>query len=237
MLPERAPIVGLVAFGLLVVVGVVVQDQMDAEAPQPVPDEPVEDTGRAVDLEHPTEQDIAFLTSVLEDGTPDGKRSAARAFVVSGDPRGVAPLFDAAVRDDDMAFCLAALEVLRLQTGEQTWRELVLALERQPPLPEACRQAVRDRHGLIDGEDRFALAGAEDAAASVRAWAAQRLTGVPSADDAYVELVADPDPSVRRAAWLALAARDTTRTHAELVEASRGETDPDVLLLRDRVLR
>lgn len=237
---DRRPVFGLAVLALLIGAAVLAQTWVRPEPSEEPVVEPVpDDTGPSVDLEHPSERDIAFLTEVLATGTPDGRRSAARAFAVSGDPRGVEPLFDAAVRggEDDVLFCLAALEILRLQPAELTWRELVRALERVPPLPEGCRQEVRDRHGLIDGSDAPALAGAEDADPTVRAWSARRLADVAGADEAYVALVSDPSPAVRRAAWLALVGRDTSAIRDELSAAAEHEDDAAILSLSAEVLR
>ena len=235
---ERRPLFGVLVLAGLVGAAFLAQAWMRPE-PVEAPEAQVQDTGRSIDFEHPRQAVLVFLTEVLATGTPEGRRSAARAFVVAGHPSGVEPLFDAAAQggDDTMLFCLAALEILRLQTADETWRELVRALERQPPLPVACRLEVRDRHGLIDGEDGPALAGAEDADPVVRAWSARRLTEVPEAGPAFILLVADPDARVRKAAWLALAARDTTAIREELGQAAAAEQDAEIVPLAAEVVR
>lgn len=155
-----------------------------------------------LDLEHPSERDWRFLFQTLDEGTPEGRRSAARALVVVGDPRGVRPLFDQArpEEEDAMFFCLAALEILRMQVRPVALSELIVALnEEGRPMLDGCRLEVRDR---------FELAGGKSA-------------------DALVELVTSPDARVRSfvAGFLA---SDTSGRYREAVAVLCNDPVPTV---------
>ena len=83
--------------GLLVGAGIGVQAIVRPE-PVDAPVEPVDlveatDSDPSMDLAHLRGRDIEFLASVLREGTPEGRRSATRALLISGDARGVSVLF------------------------------------------------------------------------------------------------------------------------------------------------
>lgn len=126
------------------------------------PDEP------RIDLEYPTERDWRFLEDVMATGTPEARRSAAKALVVIGDMRGVAPLFEAARQSgpDGELYCLAALDVLRLQRWEDTLPTLLgVMLDDQSDVSQSCRSEVADRFAVSGGRDAerlAALSGHED---------------------------------------------------------------------------
>jgi hypothetical protein len=155
--------------GLLVGAGIAVQAVVRPE-PVDAPAEPVEatDSDRSMDLAHLRERDIEFLASVLREGTPEGRRSATRALLISGDARGVPVLFSVAQSQDDI-YCEAALEILREQTPLDAWRELARA-------PAVC--AVEDRLAHVEAqlsEDDIA-ALLEDQDGEVRDSARDRLS-------------------------------------------------------------
>jgi hypothetical protein len=119
------------------------------------PDEP------RLDLEYPTERDWVFLEQVMREGEPSARRSAAKALVVMGRMRGVPLLFDAAREpgaDADL-FCMAALDVLRLQRREDALPALLQVMldEEQPP-SHTCRSEVSDRFAVAGGRDPERLA-------------------------------------------------------------------------------
>jgi HEAT repeat protein len=199
--------------------------------------EQVEDSGPVMDLEHLREEDLVFLEEVLATGEPKARQSAARALAVSGDARGVPLLFGATRLGDgqDALYCMAALEILRLQQAQDAWRELVLALDAQPPLPRGCRSEVQDRFALVDGADPRgrALEGARDSSSAVRAWAARALLEHPGdpVDEALLALAGDEDLSVRRAAWQAWQGRDGSRVGDALSVLASREADPELRAL------
>jgi len=84
------------------------------------------DSEASMDLEHLRPEDVAFLTKILEGSDVAASRSATKALLISGDLRGVRPLFAAAEHSGDI-YCEAALEILRLQTPADAWRELAQA--------------------------------------------------------------------------------------------------------------
>ncbi len=123
-------------------------------------DEPMDTGGEYVDLEHPTEADWTFLLETLEHGKPEARRSAARVLLQLGGDRAVAPLFQqAGSREPDAAFfCLAALEILRLQKKEEAMVQLLLALQAED-LSLGCRAEVSDRFALLGGRDPEVIVG------------------------------------------------------------------------------
>jgi len=174
---------------------------------EPIAGEAADDGGGddepRLDLEHPTERDWRFLEQTLREGTPEARRSAARALVVAGGMRGVAPLFAAAAepgQDADL-FCLAALDILRMQRWEDALPALLaVMLEDERPTSQACRSEVADRFAVAGGRDPARVATFAVAAdPQVRAFVAGFLSEV--APDGYKEaldrLAEDPDPSVR----------------------------------------
>ncbi len=230
-------LLGLTA-ALLAGAGLIAQHVITpAEAPRPAPEAEPEDSGPVMDLEHLGERDLTFLEEVLTTGELEGRQSAARALAVSGDARGVPLLFGATRLQDgqDALYCMAALEVLRLQQAQDAWRELVLALDAQPPLPRSCRGEVADRFSLVDGADPRgrALSGCQDAAPAVRAWSARALSDEPGAevDAALLALLTDGEPIVRRAAWQAWQGRDGSGLGDELSALASREADPELRVL------
>lgn len=155
------------------------------EAPAPgsagaVPAAPGDDTGGpVVNLLGPSEEDWSFLVGVLTDGTPRARVSAARALVLTGDPRAVPPLLDAAeVPDPDRdVFCRAALEILRHRRREEVLPILLRILaDPDRDLSVACRTDISDRFAILGGRDPALLAGlAEDPSPDVRAFVAGYL--------------------------------------------------------------
>jgi len=191
------------------------------------------DTGRAMDLEHLSDEDLAFLQSILDGDDEEARLSAARALVISGHVRAVGMLFEAAGRPSEKAdlFCLAALDVARLQKKGDTLRELLLALDREPPLSDDCRAEVSDRFGLVGGRDPSILVELyEDPEPRLRAWVAQVLSDEEGerVDEVLVLMVSDPDASVRARAWSAWEARPLERVRAALTAAAAAETDDAV---------
>ena len=164
---------------------------------------PLED-GPHIDLEYPTERDWLFLEGIMRDGTPEARRSAAKALVVMGGQRGVPVLFEAARQTDDPdadLFCLAALDVLRLQRWEDTLPALLeVTLDQERPPSQRCRSEVSDRFAVAGGRDPERLAGlAGHSDARIRGFVAAYLMDVDP--DAYRDvlegLAQDPDPDVR----------------------------------------
>ncbi len=184
-----------------------------------------------MDLERLTERDLAFLGTTLATGSPEARRSAAKALVIASRIEGAPLLFEAARAggEDAFTFCLAALEVLRLQRADQSLRELLLALRDGGELPEDCRVEVADRFGLVGrGQLAAVLALADAPEAEVRAWVAETLAGRAGlgVEQALVDLAADPEVLVRRAAWLAWAGRSPAEVHLEaLGSAAAAEQD------------
>lgn len=172
----------------------------------PAPEAP-EDTGPAVDLDHPTERDWRFLIRTLEEGTPAARRSAARAMVIAGGMRPVEPLFRQAGGggEDGDLFCRAALEVLRLQRQEDVLPALLsvmvgpLGAEVSP----TCRAEVSDRFGRAGGKDPETLRGLSDHEdPAVRTFVARYLAEVDPVgyEDVLRRLALDPEPAVQTAA-------------------------------------
>lgn len=164
------------------------------------PDEP------RLDLEYPTERDWLFLEGVMKDGGPEARRSAARALVVMGRMRGVPLLFQAAREpghDADL-FCLAALDVLRLQRSDDALPVLLqVMLDGDRPPSQQCRSEVSDRFAVAGGRDPERLASlAEHEDPSVRGFVASYLLEVDPQGQAglLARLAQDPDPSVRQRA-------------------------------------
>jgi HEAT repeat protein len=159
--------------------------------------------GPRIDLEYPTERDWLFLEGIMRDGTPEARRSAAKALVIMGGMRGVPVLMDAARQpgpDADL-FCLAALDVLRLQRWEDAMPALLeVMLDADTPPGQRCRSEVSDRFAVAGGRDaeRLAtLAGHEDP--RIRAFVASYLVDVDPAGyaDVLATLAQDADPEVR----------------------------------------
>lgn len=209
-------------------------------APESLPDKAKQgvvshalDTGRVMDLEHLTEADFIFLEQVLDDGPPQARISASRALVASGDPRGAPILFSRAgqVGENDLLFCLAAMEILRMQRFETAARTLILA--EQNGLSVDCSSEVQQRLAVLS-RDRGGveiLAGAPEA--QVRRWVSYKLDlDDPSATKVIVALAQDSDLEVRRSAWLAIGAHGKPIRTAELLGWEEQETDPK---LRSRI--
>jgi len=200
------------------------------------------DTGRAMDLEHLSEEDLTFLQEVLDGDDEEARLSAARALVVSGHARAVGMLFSAASRPSEKAdlFCLAALDVARLQKKEDTLRELLMALDQQPPLSDDCRAEVSDRFALVGGRDPSTIVALyQDPEPRVRAWVVQVLSDEEGerVDEVLVALVSDPDVSVRARAWSAWEGRPLSEVRTQLQAAAAAETDGDVAAQARDVLR
>ncbi len=164
------------------------------------PDEP------QLDLEYPTERDWLFLQGVMRDGTPEARRSAAKALVVMGRMQGVPMLFEAARQPDADAdlFCLAALDVLRMQRWDEALPALLqVMLDETAPPSQQCRSEVSDRFAVAGGRDPERLAAlAEHEDPLVRGFVAAYLLDVDPSG--YGELLArlaqDPDATVRQRA-------------------------------------
>lgn len=203
--------------------------------PAPEAEEPLHDSGLSLDPEHLTDKDILFLTDVLQQPGEAGRVSAARVLALSTDPRGVALLLNAHREGHDPGgvYCIAALEILRLQTWETTWRTLLLEMQRQPSVDPSCMSELSDRFALVGGAER-ARWMAEDDDPIVRAWVARALG--PEDGQLLLVLTSDEDVVVRRAAWLAWDVRDTTGFEESLRTAADLEADPELLLLISEVL-
>jgi len=161
------------------------------------PDEP------RLNLEYPTEPDWLFLERVMGGDDSNARRSAAKALVVIGRMRGVSVLLDAARgpgADADL-FCLAALDVLRLQRWDETLPALLeVMLDQEHPPSQACRSEVSDRFAVAGGRDPerlSTLAGHEDP--RIRGFVASFLGDVDPDGyrDVLATLAADSDPTVR----------------------------------------
>ncbi len=185
-------------------------DAVTPEAGLPAARSATEDEGEGdeptVDLEYPSEKDWRFLEGVLKEGSPQARRSAAKALVMIGRLRGVDPLLQAAAAGDEDAdlFCMAALEVLRLQRQEDVLPVLLRNLVAEDStISQSCRSEISDRFVLAGGRDEESLArlaGHDDPA--VRRFVAGYLAEVDPVG--YAELLADlardPDPEVRERA-------------------------------------
>lgn len=229
MTGERAPLAPLLPVALVVftISGVfwftrertlgVLKSTADSLRPSPAApeegagpeEEPTAEPGEdeLLDLEHPTERDWRFLLETLAQGTPEGRRSAARALVVIGDGRAVRPLLarTGPTEDDAAFFCMAALEILRLQRQEQAVSEMITYLEGGAQRDPGCRIEVADRLALAGGKNPDVLARlVADPEPSVRAFVAGFLssTGDPAYQDALRELARDSVPEVRSRASL-----------------------------------
>lgn len=208
-------------------------------APEALPDKPEQtqpaqsDTGRVMDLEHMTEADLRFLEEILDGGTPEAQVSASRALVVSGDARG-APMLLTRAKDgeeQDLLFCLAAMEILRMQRYETAARTLILA--ESGGLSTDCQLEVSQRLSVLSRDQGgvILLAGAPEP--QVRRWVSYKLDleqEVPTT--ALVLLAQDPDLEVRRSAWLAIGAHGKRLDAPELLDWVSNEPDPQ---LRTRI--
>lgn len=215
-------------------------------APESLPDKPTEpapapqeDTGRVMDLEHLSEADLRFLEGVLADPeNAEGRRSAMRALVVSGDLRGAPILFAQSNRPagEGTQHCLAALEILRMQRFENAARVLVLA--RDQPLSQECRAEVDTRLALLarDHANLLMLSGAPEA--EVRRWLCAHLSDMEGdlVDAALADLAQDEDTSVRRAAWMAIDARAIPPDAQRLRAWAAQEPDPGLRALAQEVV-
>ena len=203
--------------------------------PTEVVDEEADDTGLSLDPEHLTDKDILFLSEVLRQPEEPGRISAARVLALSTDPRGVDLVLTAHREGHDPGgvYCIAALEILRLQTWETTWRTLLLEMQKLPPVDASCMSELSDRFALVGGAER-ARWMAEDEDPAVRAWVARALG--PQDGEVLVLLTSDEDVVVRRAAWLAWDMRDSSEFEESLRTAAEAETDPELLALISEVL-
>ena len=209
-------------------------------APDFLPDdEPEEvatdDTGRSLDPERLTDEDLTFLAEVLRQPEEPGRISAARVLAVSKDLQGVAMLLDAHREGHDPGgvYCMAAIEILRLQTWEDSWRTLLIQMQKQPAVDPACMNELSDRFRLVGGAER-ARWMAEDEDPVVRAWVARSLG--PGDGELLLELTRDDEPEVRRAAWLAWDVRDSSAFVERLQPLAEEEADPEIATLAAEVL-
>ena len=110
----------------------------------------------SVNLDHPSEEDWAFLAGVMATGTSEAKRSAAKILVEINQLPAAELLFGASASggvDADL-FCLSALEILRVQQRVDTIAAIWAALDRTEPAVSArCRQELEDRSVLVGAED------------------------------------------------------------------------------------
>lgn len=203
-------------------------------APEPLPDkvepepEPV-DSGRVMDLEHLTEADLRFLEDTLREGTPAAQISAARALVASGDARGAPMLFAKTLQapGDDLLFCLAATEILRMQRHDTAVRTLIVAKE--SGVSSACATEVNQRLALLARDQRALVLLAEAPEPAVRAWVSYKLDlGEPTTTEAITALALDPETEVRRAAWLAIAGHGERLDAPMLLTWVDQEPDPQL---------
>ncbi len=191
----------------------------EAEHAAPDVDEGASDEPR-IDLEYPDERDWRFLEEVMAEGTPEARRSAAKAFVIMGDMRGVGTLFDAAVQQgpDADLFCLAALDILRLQRWEDTIPTLLeVMLEDQEPVSLACLSEVSDRFAVAGGRDVERMATLVDHDDPlVRGFVASFLLDVdPVGYRTQLDVLAqDPEPTVRARAGAPVASPSDMREQA-----------------------
>ena len=207
-------------------------DEPEVE-PEPEVAVPVDDP--ELDPERLTPQDLAFLEEVLAEGIPEGRISAAKVLWDSSNPLGVPLLFDAVVRHPEQAdlFCMAALQIVRLQTKEAAVELLWQAMERQPPLGRECLAEVRDRFALVGGRDPTVLVVlATSPEPKLRAWVARALADVEAerVEEALLDLAVDPIPGVREAAWVALGERTISDLEA-LRAAQEQEQEPELVEL------
>ncbi len=206
--------------------------------PSSAPDEPGEaDTGRSLDPMYLTEEDFDFLGQVLRQPDEPGRVSAARVLAVSGNLRGVSMLLDSHREGHDPggAYCMGALEILRLQKWEVAWRTLLLEIEKRPPLDRACMSELNDRFRLVGGASQAPLM-VDDPDPIVRRWVAQALADQEEAGESLLQLAADTDPEVRRAAWIAWSLRDSGPFAEELARLAEAEEDPQARELALEVL-
>ncbi len=211
--------------------------------PEPLPDKSVappeqtQDSGRVMDLEHLTEADLRFLEEVLDGGEADAQVSASRALVAAGDARG-APLLLARATPDteqDMLFCLAGMDILRMQRFETAARILVLA--KQGSLSSGCRAEVDARLGVLSRDQGGMIVLAQAPEPEVRRWVAYKLNlQLPPTHEAIVLLAQDPDADVRRAAWLAIDAHGMPHNGEELRSWADEEPDPQLQRLINEVV-
>ena len=182
-----------------------------------------------MDLEHLTEADLRFLEEVLDEGIPEARVSASRALVASGDARG-APILFARARegeDQDLLYCLAAMEILRMQRFETAARTLILA--EQQPLSSDCRAQVAERLAVLSRDAGGVLMLAEAPEAQVRRWVSYKLDlEEPLSSEAVVQLAQDEDLEVRRSAWLAIDAHGMPLEAPELLAWVDMEPDPQL---------
>lgn len=209
-------------------------------APDFLPDEeseevPADDTGRSLDPERLTDDDLAFLSGVLRQPEEPGRVSAARVLAVSKDLRGVSMLLEAHREgyDPGGAYCMAAIEILRLQTWEDSWRTLLIQMQKQPAVDSACMNELSDRFSLLGGAER-ARWMAEDEDPVIRAWVARALG--PGDGEVLLQLTDDAEPTVRRAAWLAWDVRDSSAFVDRLQPLVEQEADPEIAALAAEVL-
>ncbi|MCB9793349.1 MAG: hypothetical protein H6741_11570 [Alphaproteobacteria bacterium] len=237
VLATRLGIAALLLVGAGAVVQLGARELAPTPDPSPTPPEPADDTGEVIDFAHLRDKDLDFLEEVLREGSPEGRRSAARALVVAEDPRGARLMLDVAADapdpDEGLLLCLAALDVLRLQTLEETQRAILQALERADTLPEGCVLELRDRFAVISrgAFDLEPLARAPEA--SARRFAARTLDERGGEDDEalLIELTEDPDPSVRRTAWLVWQGRERGPHRETLQALLAAEQDPQIAAL------
>lgn len=217
------------SFALVIVIGAA----FAFLAPEALPDKPVEeieaevDSGRVMDLEHLTEADLRFLEEVLDEGIPEARLSASRALVASGDARG-APILFARAKDgeeQDLLFCLAALEILRMQRFETAARTLILA--EHGGLSSDCQNEVTQRLNVLSRDQSGVIILAEAPEPQVRRWVSYKLDLEQQADSQAVVLLAqDADLDVRRSAWLAIDAHGKPLGAPELMAWAAREPDP-----------
>lgn len=211
--------------------------------PEPLPDTPVarpqqtQDSGRVMDLEHLTEADLRFLEEILDQGEADAQVSASRALVAAGDARG-APLLLARATpetEQDMLFCLAGMDILRMQRFETAAR--ILVLSKQGSLSSGCVNEVDSRLGVLARDQGGVITLAQAPEAEVRRWAAYKLNlQLPPTHEAIGLLAMDPDADVRRAAWLAIDAHGMPLDGAELRSWADKEPDPQLQKLINEVV-
>ncbi len=200
-----------------------------------------EDSSPVMDLEHLSDRDLAFLREVLEGGSERARLSATRALLISGHPEAVPMLFDAASRpgEDRDVFCLAALEVARLQQRRDVLAALLAALEHEPPLSAPCRAEVEDRFALIGGRDPAAVAELyPDPDPRLRAWALRLLADEEGelVEAILLDGVSDEEPELRALAWSAWSGRELGVRRAALREAAAAEEDPEIAAAAEEVL-
>lgn len=231
---STALVVGLLVVVLAGVWNTFAPDFLPADPPEAEEDA---DTGPWLDPEYLSERDLAFLGEVLLQPEEPGRLSAARVLAVSGKLEAVPMLLDAHREGHDPGgvYCMAALEILRLQTWEDSWRTLLVQIEQQPSVDRACMSELNDRFRLVGGAGK-AVDMAGDPDPGVRRWVAQALADQPEGGEALLALTMDLDPEVRRAAWLAWGLRDIEEHRERLVELLATEEDPEVRASAEEVL-